>query len=183
VLSVATARNWIVARTFVPVTTSFGVNFYLGNQPPPGVHVPAHSEIDHAAYRWIARDERTQMALEFARHAPAAFARNLLNKALYTLGFFGAFVPGARTASALVALWIAAVAGVLIVRALGVKTGRPGWPRTIPGIIAISHFTSVVVIFPHHDRLILPFYVLIIPYAAAVTAAIPSLTSLHRTRD
>jgi hypothetical protein len=168
ITGLATARNWIVARQFVPVTTSFAVNFMIGNQPPPGVRIPLHPVSDHALYPWIARDDRTRMALEFAVHAPAAFARNLLNKLLYTLGFFGAYVEGGGWAPLLVVTWISAGIG-----AAALMTGKPsaglrGWVRAVPGVIALGHCAAVVLMFPHvyGDRLILPFYALILPYSA-----------------
>ena len=42
VVSLATLRNWVASGRFVPITTSFSINFYLGNQPPPGV--PVHTD-------------------------------------------------------------------------------------------------------------------------------------------
>ena len=167
-VSIATTRNWIVSGTFVAVTTSFPVNIHIGNQPPPGVAVPVHFVSEHRFYDWFARDDRTRMAVEFARHAPAAFARNLLNKALYTLGFFGAYGDGAGWSPLYVLVWLSALAGAVILRLRGTPSGPATLMHAIPGVIAFSHFAAVTLIFPdiYGDRLILPFYALILPYAA-----------------
>jgi hypothetical protein len=168
VVSIATLRNWIASRSFVPITTSFPTNFHLGNQPPPGVRVPDHLVTQHRLYTWFARDDRTRMAIEFARHAPRAFARNLLDKALYTMGFFGAYVAGGGWSPLLVFVWVTAIAGGSVMRLRSPATPEPGWPGAIPGVIAVSHFIAVTIIFPnvYGDRLILPFYALILPYSA-----------------
>ena len=164
VTSAATIRNWFVARRFVPVTTSFSINFYLGNQPPASL--PVHGVADHTFYEWIAREDTTRMALEYARHAPARFAGNLWHKALYTLGFFDAFVAGAGVSPLLIATWLAAAAGavMLIRQDFGLRRAAV---QLIPASVALAHFAAVTLIFPHvyGDRLILPFYALILPYA------------------
>ena len=168
VLGLATARNWIVSHTFVAVTTSFPTNFRIGNGPPPGVPVPVHFVSEHRFYEWFARDDRTRMAIEFARHAPRAFARNLLNKALYTLGFFDAYVDGAGWSPLYVCVWVSALAGALILGIRGAPYGPATLAHWIPAVIAASHFAAVTLIFPntYGDRLILPFYALILPYSA-----------------
>lgn len=182
VVALATLRNWIVARQFVPLTTSFSVNFYLGNQPPPSLAI--HGVDEFRLYRWIAREDTTRMALEFAVHASGPFARNLLNKALYTLGFFGAFVSGAGTVRVLIVVWVVAACGACLVPFRPVDEGVRGSARAIPGAIALTHFAAVVLIFPHVyvDRLILPFYALILPYAAVAVAAVVALVTQPRPR-
>jgi 4-amino-4-deoxy-L-arabinose transferase-like glycosyltransferase len=157
-IGMATVRNWIASGRFVPITTSFGINLYLGNAPP--ARLPVHD--DHAVYSWIAADDNRRQVIEYAWHEPAAFGQNLVNKALYSLGYFNPLVPGAGVSLVLIAIWIAALAGVAV---------TPRDPaRQIPALIALCLFASVIVIFPSHFRLIFPCYVLLLPYAAAALA-------------
>lgn len=170
VVAFATVRNWIVAGTFVPLTTSFSINFYLGNEPPKGV--PLHPVTAHRFYRWFARVDTTRMAIEFARHAPWLFLRGLWKKMLYTLGFFGALIPGAGWSPLLAMTWPTALVGAV---AASRSRQSPEW--WLPGAVAMSHWVVVVLIFPnvYGDRLILPFYVLLLPYVACALARTPTV--------
>ena len=108
------------------------------------------------------------MVVEFARHAPRLFLRGLRSKALYALGLFSALRPGAGWSPALVVMWAGAALGIAgVIRS---RDRPPLW--WLPAAIAASHFSAVVVIFPdvYGDRLILPLYVLLIPYAARLAA-------------
>ena len=176
VISVATLRNWIASRTFVPITTSFAVNLYLGNTPPPSV--PVHDTAAHAAYSWFAADDRTRMAVEFARHAPGLFAANLGRKALYALGVFEPLMPGSGYWPSLIGTWMAAVAGLTFALRDSVRRGAPWASRLMPGAVALSMFAVVVVIFPSHPRLIFPMYVLMLPYVAVAIAALGTRSEL-----
>jgi hypothetical protein len=58
VVAIATARNWIVARQFVPTTSNLGMNLYIGHYPgtigtyfpPPFVRPdPDYEEVDFAS--------------------------------------------------------------------------------------------------------------------------------------
>ena len=93
VIGLATLRNWIASRQFVPIATSGPVVLLLGNPPPPGT--PEHADNPHMLLRWLNPDDRTRRVLEGALHQPEAFSANLVRKGLYTLGFFGAYIPGA----------------------------------------------------------------------------------------
>jgi hypothetical protein len=153
IIGLATLRNWIVSRTFVPITSSFAVNFYLGNQPPP--EIPANNR------GYVGE------VVNFARVAPRTFLEGLGRKALFTLGSFESLVPGSRAQPDLIATWVAAVAGGLLLVWPGVGVQASLLARSIPALVAFSHFVAVVLIFPNHgDRLILPMYVLLLPYAA-----------------
>ncbi len=167
IAGLATARNWIVARQFVPVTSSFAINLFLGNEPPTGT--PVHAVAEHRGYGWFARDDRIRMVLEFARHSPALFLRGLWRKLLYSLGLFGALVPGTSWAPALTVTWMSSVAGTIV-----------AWRRRadriafLPLAVALSQLAAVVVVFPHVyvDRLLLPLYVLLLPYCALAVDAL-----------
>src|SRR5207237_4622096 len=100
VVSLATLRNWIAAGQFVPVTTSFGINLYLGNQPPPGLSIRS------AGY--------TAAVWEYLQKAPAIFVRNLWNKVLYTLGFFASMVPNAGSDPGLIVVWSSSLIAIAL---------------------------------------------------------------------
>jgi hypothetical protein len=163
VTSLATIRNAIVAHAFVPIASSGPVNLYLGNLPQSAVTIPA----EHGAtYQRFGLDTLTQQVIEYARQRPAAFADGLRRKALYTLGWFEPLMPGLSYSRFYISTWICALLGLVLVgkRAAAVSM----WTVLLPLSIALTHFAAVVLIFPHvyRDRLILPFYVLLVPYMA-----------------
>ena len=175
VVSLATLRNWIASGQFVPIATSGPVVLLLGNPPPPGT--PAHADRPHAFVRWLNPDDRTRQVLEGALHQPAAFAANLVNKALYTLGFFGAYIPGASWSPVFVLMWSAALLG-LLARRDAFATTATALAAWLPALMAGAHFVAVTAFVPHvyGDRLVLPFYVLIVPYTGAAIALLVSTT-------
>lgn len=166
VIGLATLRNWIASGQAVPITTSFGINLYLGNSPP--ARLPVHA--DHDIYRWVRADANTQQLIEYGLHEPSSFAANLWHKALYALGDFEPLVAAAGSSPVLILTWIAAIIG----GAVALKTPPPEplapFARLIPAAISLSLFASVILIFPSHFRLILPGYVLLLPYVAALAA-------------
>lgn len=161
VASLATVRNWVVARAFVPIASSGPVNLYIGNQPP----VPlATTPQDRVVYERLGFSPYTQMVADYIRQQPRAFLAGLARKAKFTLGWFDAMEPGAGRSIFYVAAWAMALIGSLLAgRAISPGTG---WAATIPMSLALSHFAGVVMIFPNSygDRLILPFYALLTPY-------------------
>lgn len=169
VVSLATIRNRIVSGTAVPITTSFSINLYLGNEPPGDV--PQHAVGEHALDRWLAGDERSRPVLEFARHSPRAFAAHLWRKAQYAFGYFEAFVPGERYSAVLIAWWLSAVAGFIIT----LRNGRGGPPLPVAArimlmAIAASMFAAIIAIFPHHVRLYVPGYLMLLPYTGVAAS-------------
>jgi dolichyl-phosphate-mannose-protein mannosyltransferase len=152
IISIATVRNWIVSRTFVPIASSFGVNLYLGNQPPTGLVIRPGSDY-------------VSMVAQFAQSAPRLFIQNLAHKALYALGFFDAYLPRASPAPGLIATWFAALIGLGVLMWHQVTGGVRGPIRAVPFAISASNFLVVTLIFPA-ERLIIPLYVLLLPYAA-----------------
>ena len=169
VVGTATLRNWVVSRTFVPVATSFGINLYIGNTPPREL-APTPAE-RAAVYERLEVAQPTQSVIEYAIQAPSAFLDNLGDKALYSIGFFersGIRGNGGErgTSWLYVGIWCAALAGAI--RLLRSSTPYGMAVASLPGLAALCHFSAVVMIFPHvyGDRLILPIYPLLIPYAA-----------------
>jgi hypothetical protein len=152
IISTATLRNWLASSTFVPIASSFGVNLYLGNRTPAAITTTPGSGY-------------LSMVLQIARAAPGLFADNLWHKALYTLGFFSAYAPTEGTAPGLIATWSTALIGVAVMIWGRVADGLRGPIRALPLAIAVSHFLVATLIFPV-ERLIIPLYILLLPYAA-----------------
>jgi hypothetical protein len=177
VIGLATLRNWIASRQFVPIATSGPVVLLLGNPPPPGT--PEHADNPHPFIRWLNPDDRTRRVLEGALHQPTAFSANLVRKGLYTLGFFGAFIPGAGWSPLFVLIWSGAMLG-LIGRRDAFSSSPSGLVAWLPALVAASHFAAVTVFVPHvyGDRLVLPFYVSIIPYVGVALALL--ITTIGR---
>lgn len=183
VIGTATLRNWVVARAFVPIASSGGINLFLGNTPPQPLPAPPTART--AIYDRLNVSNYMRVVLEYALQTPGAFMRNLGNKALYSMGFFerSGIQGGATGASWFYAgMWLAALCGV--VRLLRSPPRHPWVLMALPGLAALSHFMAVVLIFPHVyvDRLILPLYPLLIPYAAYAAEPVVSWARLHPAR-
>lgn len=186
VVGVATVRNWVVSGQFVPVSTTFGINLLLGNQPAAPLDPAPQDRV--SLYDRLGIETNTRTVAEYAMQRPGAFVDNLTAKALYSLGFFKASglraaysrgqmeLAGLKEAPATswlyVGLWAAALAG--IGRILVSRAASPGW--LLPLFGAVGHLAAVVLIFPniYTDRLILPLYPLLVPYAAAAIAPLTS---------
>lgn len=161
--SLATVRNWVVAREFVLVSSSGSINLVIGNEPPRPVVVPAWRR---ATYERFGFDPNVQTVVEYARQLPRAFLDGWRRKAAYTLGSFATLAPEAGRSAFYMGLSLIAAIGVLLL------TARPSWLRgagpasLIPMSLALAHFAVLVVIFPtvYGDRLLLPFYGLLVPY-------------------
>jgi hypothetical protein len=179
VTSLATVRNWVVARQFVPIASEGSVVLFLGNPPPNLVIPPEHKgQYD----RW-GLDVYIRSVVEYARQRPRAFVGGLARKALYTLGWFDPLVPGAGYSSLYIATWILASIGVAALR--WIRPAAPYAIVAIPLLLAASHFVVVVTFLPHvyGDRLIVPFYMLVVPYAAIpVIAAARARAAFDRER-
>ena len=167
VSSLATVRNWVVAHQVVLIASEGPIVLFLGNSPPPLTTPPAYK----TRYDRLGIDPRVQAVAEYARQQPKAFARGLWRKARFTLGWFEAMLPGAGRSLFYIGVWISAFAGMVLLRRIQ--------PRSlplaaIPLLLALSHFAAVVVFQPHvyGDRLIMPLYVLLVPFAALPVAAI-----------
>lgn len=168
VASLATVRNWVVARTFVPIASSGPVNLYIGNEPPTRLTTAPK---DQAAYERLGLSPYTQMVADYIRQQPRLFLAGLARKAKFTLGWFDALEPGAGRSTFYIVTWAMALVGFLLAgRSMSPGTG---WAAAIPMSLALSHFAAVVMIFPNSygDRLILPFYALLTPYVGLTVFA------------
>lgn len=171
VVSLATMRNWIVAREFVPINNSGSLNLSIGNQPtfklaptPPG---------RMATYTRLRLDANTQDVAEYACQAPGMFLDGIRRKALFTLGWFESLVPGAGRSDLYIGEWAAAVVSVGLLLAGLVPSAVSLTVAALPLLLALSYFAAVVIIFPngYGDRFIFPFYALLVPYVAMALAA------------
>src|SRR5262249_28081059 len=165
VLSVITIRNAIVVHRFVPMPTEFAITLLGGNEPPAGL------ALDNATraplYERLHIGPMTRTVIESAIVAPAPFAANMARKALFALGVYEPYAPGFGYAPLLVAIWLTALCGlVMVIRARGV----PPSVAALPALVALTQFAAVVIVYPKGERLILPFYTLLVPYAAVAVA-------------
>lgn len=173
VVSLATVRNFIVSGTVVPITSSFGVNLYLGNEPPRAV--PQHPAGEHALDRWLAGSERSRPVIEFARHAPREFLANLWRKCQYAFGYFDPFVPGAGWSTALMVWWLTAAGFLVTLRSPRRAAALPIAARAVPMAIAVTMFAAIIAIFPHHTRFYLPGYLMLLPFVGIALARVIGL--------
>lgn len=162
VTGLATLRNWVVAHEFVLVNSEGPVTLFLGNEPPKWVKPPP--PVRKILYDALRLDPYVRSVAEYARQAPATFVWGLVRKAKYTLGWFNAVFPDRGRSDLYVALWVLALLGLP-----GIMRSRVSpWIAGVPLILALTQFAVVVIFWPYAygDRLILPFYALILPYAA-----------------
>ena len=78
--------------------------------------------------------------------------------------------PGWGYSPIYLAGWMLAAGGLVV----AMRAARAPLPAILlPGVIAASHFIAVVAVYPKGERLILPIYALLVPYAgiAVATAA------------
>lgn len=171
VTSLATIRNWVVARQFVPVSSSGSINLRIGNEPPTPVVVPAERK---AVYERLGFDANVQVVVEYARQSPRAFLDGLRRKAAYALGSFSTLAPNGGRSVFYMSVSALALVGVLLLIARPSWLRRAGLASFLPLSLAIAHVVVLVVVFPttYGDRLLLPFYALLAPYVGlAVFAA------------
>jgi len=168
VTSTATIRNWIVARQFVAISSEGALVLFVGNSPPQLTMPPSHK----ALYERLGLDPMVQAVAEYALQQPRTFARGLWWKAQYTLGWFDAMRPGAGTSVFYIATWMLTLVGIALLPWMA--QGRSLYVAAVPLLVAASHFAVVVLFQPHvyGDRLLMPLYMLLVPYAALPVAAV-----------
>ena len=119
----------------------------------------------------------TAQTIEYAIVAPGSFAANLGRKALFALGFYEPYAPGWGYSPVYIAVWLSAIAGLSDRASL--PASSPRVPLLLPLAIALTQFVAVVLVYPKGERLILPIYILLVPYAAI---ACDSIIRLRRRR-
>lgn len=161
VFSLVATRNWLVSHRFVPVSTEFGVTLAGGNLPPEGLVIdPAPRQ---GVYEAFGIGGYTAQTIDYALVAPGSFAANLGRKALFALGFYEPYAPGWGYSPVYIAVWLSAVVGVSV--ALG-SSVVPRFPLLLPLMVALTQYLALVLVYPKGERLILPIYILLVPYAA-----------------
>ena len=172
VLSFVAIRNWIVAGVASPIPTEGAITLLGGNEPPPGLAIdPARK----AFYERFGVSDITATVIEYAITEPRLFTLNLGRKALFVLGVYEPYAPGWGYSPVYLATWTTALAGLW----LTVKRRHGSiWPVLIPGMISLTQFIAIVVVYPKGERLVVPVHVLLIPYcASAAWFAVNSLSS------
>ena len=168
VFSLVAVRNRVVSGQWVMTSTGMGVTLLGGNEPPTDVVIDLQTR--GPIYRRLGLNDFTSQVVEYAIVAPKAFAMHQGRKALFALGFYEPYAPGWGYSLIYIACWILAVGGVVV----AMRVARAPLPAIwLPGVIAASQFIAVVAVYPKGERLILPIYALLVPYAgiAVATAA------------
>lgn len=161
VFSIVGIRNWVVSDRFVPVSTEFGVTLAGGNLPPDDLVIGPSPR--RAVYARLGLGEFTARTIEYAIVAPGSFAANLGRKALFALGFYEPYAPGWGYSPVYIAVWLGAIFGV----AAALRSPHiPRIPLLLPLMIAVTQYVALVLVYPKGERLILPIYILLVPYAS-----------------
>jgi len=161
VFSLVATRNWLVSHRFVPVSTEFGVTLAGGNLPPEGLLIDLAAR--RGLYETLGVGGHTAQTIEYAIVAPGSFAANLGRKALFALGFYEPYAPGWGYSPVYIAVWLSAIGGLSAALRSPVVARIP---LLLPLSIALTQFVAVVLVYPKGERLILPIYILLVPYAA-----------------
>lgn len=166
VFSLIAVRNWVAAHEVAFTSSEFGITLFGGNEPPPGL------VIDPGRAAWYARaglSDLTAQVVEYAVVAPKAFALHQGRKALFALGYYEPYAPGRGLSPIYLAGWMLALAGGLA----ALRSARISrWVIAMPAMVSASQFVAVVLVYPKDERLILPIYAVLVPYAGiAVTNA------------
>lgn len=166
VFSLISIRNWIVAGVFAPSSTELGITLLGGNEVPPGVTINLANRAP--LYQRFRIGDYTATVIEYAITAPGLFAQHLGRKTLFVLGFYEPYAPGWGYSPVYIAVWTTAIAGLVLTWRKAPERRAP-LPCLIPALIALTQLVAVVIVYPKGERLIVPIYVLLVPYSA-VTA-------------
>jgi hypothetical protein len=161
VFSLVATRNWLVSHRFVLASTEFGVTLAGGNLPPEGLLIDPSTR--RRVYESFGVDGYTAQTIEYAIVAPGSFAANLGRKALFALGVYEPYAPGWGYSPVYITVWVSAIVGLSAALRSAVV---PLVPLLLPLTIALTQFAAVVLVYPKGERLILPIYILLVPYAA-----------------
>lgn len=170
IVGLLTVRTWIVAGTFALAPSSGAIAIAAGNEPSsPLDPTPADRQ---AIYDRLALSVQSRVFLELAAQRPREFLGNFGQKALYSAGLFGpSGIESQGTDVPNVSWWyvgawcLAIVGGVRLLRT---RTSHPPALVALPALAALCHFGVMVLFLPnvYGDRMILPGYPLLLPYAA-----------------
>ena len=172
VFALIAARNWMVVHRFVPMPTEFAITLLGGNEPPRGLGLDFTRR--GPLYDRLGIDSITRQVVEYAISAPGPFARNLGRKSLFALGLYEPYAPGWGYSLVFLGLSLASAIGLVL--ALRTRAAPPAL-ICVPALVALSQFAAVVLVYPKGERLILPFHMLLIPYAAVTVDRLSRLWS------
>jgi hypothetical protein len=79
-------------------------------------------------------------------------------------------------------IWVSALVGGAVLLASGSRRRQGRSALLIPVAIAVSQFAAVVLILPYSERLVLPFYTPLLPYAAVPIGALANLIGIGTPR-
>jgi hypothetical protein len=167
VMSLIAIRNWVVVHELILLPGELPVTLYGGNEPPPGLSID--EERHRALYDRFGLHPFTRQVAEYALTAPGPFLQNLMNKALFALGYFDFYAPGLGYSAGLLMISMGSLAGLLLTIR---SPACPLWLALLPVLIALTQYVSVVIVYPKGMRLILPFHALMVPYAAVAVNAL-----------
>lgn len=166
VFSLVGIRNAVVSHQFAPTSTELGITLRGGNEPPPDLRLDSTPR--KALYDRLGIGGHTSEVLEYAIAAPRHFAANMGRKALFALGFYESYAPGWGTSPVYVAVWVSAIAGLLLALR---QAGADRIAILMPLLIAVTQYVAVVLVYPKGERLILPIHTMLVPYAAIAAYA------------
>lgn len=123
---------------------------------------------DLAAHKRRATTDTIEV-IEYAIAAPGPFAANMDHKALFALGFYDLYAPGWGMSPVYIAVWLSAIAGLLIVWRYA---DADRIAVILPLLIALTQYVAVVIVYPKGERLILPVHTMLLPYSAVAAYAL-----------
>ncbi|HSJ42317.1 MAG TPA: hypothetical protein VK955_14890, partial [Xanthobacteraceae bacterium] len=159
VFSLIAVRNGLVSHRFVPASTELGITLRGGNEPPADLQL--NSAPRQALYQRLGIGGYTAEVIEYAITAPGRFAANMGRKALFVLGFYEAYAPGWGYSPVYIATWIAALAGIVMLR----RGPSLDSAAMVPLIVAVTQYLAIVIVYPKGERLIVPIHTMLMPYA------------------
>ena len=170
-------RNWIVAGQPALVSSSGGVNLQKLHRPTPKVR------LNEAHRRWYApyvEDVPTRETLEFIQQDPLGYAATYVPLALYTLGY------GAAIDESSVVVWpdLVLINVLYLAAVIGSRRARSARAGLLHAFVAV-HFATMVVFAPYDydNRLVLPMYLAVAPFAGLALAGIAAWLLARRRAD
>jgi hypothetical protein len=158
---------------FAPTSTELGITLLGGNEVPPGVQIDLTTRA--AFYRRFGISDLTATVIEYAITAPDLFAQNMARKAVFALGFYEPYAPGWGYSPVYIAVWTTAVAGLV----MGWRTQR-SIAIWLPGLMAITQYAAVVIVYPKGERLIVPIHTLLLPYSMITAWTVLRTVAIRR---
>lgn len=109
---------------------------------------------------------------------PAGLA---MGRFLYAAGFFGAFFGGTPNSPVLIGIWSASLIGMMLLVSPVTDAGTRGSLRWLPAALSAIYLLAAITIGPrvYGDPVILPAYVLLLPYVAIAAAQAAGVMTRH----